>query len=452
MTGPVLLSPIKIGEHTLEHRVVLAPLTRFRNSDNGVIQDRVVEYYTQRATKGGLLITEATVISPAADGYKYAPGIYKDDQVEGWRKVTDAVHAKGGIIYSQLWHVGRATHSSHLPNNVLPVAPSPIAIKGKGLFGDEFEVPHALTVDEIQTTIQDFVNAAKNAMKAGFDGVEIHGANGYLVDAFINTSSNTRTDEYGGSIENRSRFALELVDAVAEAVGANKTAIRFSPWSGFQDMEDATPVETWSYLTQQIQTKHSDLAYLHFVESREGGHSDDVLQEHESLEPFRNIWQGPFITSGGFTDPKKAIQRCEDSPNNLISFGRIFIANPDLVERIRNDWPLNKYHRPTFYTHGNEGYIDYPFYTPEEKDSDEITKVTEDVAIAEPVTAAAAATAATVEDTIEQVPETTPPADITPSDSETVKQTDDNNNTKERDIKADRRKSKKFNKAKCVIQ
>jgi 2,4-dienoyl-CoA reductase-like NADH-dependent reductase (Old Yellow Enzyme family) len=255
-----------------------------------------------------------------------------------------------------------------------------------------------------------------------------------LVDTFINTSSNTRTDEYGGSIENRARFPLELLDALVEAIGANKVALRFSPWSGFQDMEDDTPVETWSYLTQQIQTNHSDLAYLHFVESREGGHSDEELLEHESLDPFRNIWQGPFITSGGFTDPKKAIERCEISPNNLISFGRLFIANPDLVDRIRNDWPLNKYHRPTFYTQGLDGYIDYPFYTPTtstDGDNDDdivpVAKVTDGLAVAE--------SAATDDATAD--------AAVTESNSETVQQPD---------TKADKRKSKKSSTAKCIIQ
>jgi hypothetical protein len=287
------------------------------------------------------------------------------------------------------------------------------------------------------------------------------------VDTFINTSSNTREDDYGGSIENRARFALELLDAVVKAVGANKTAIRFSPWSGFQDMEDATPVETWSYLTQQIQTNHPDLAYLHFIESREGGHSDEVLQDHESLEPFRAIWKGPFITSGGFTDPKKAIQRCEDSPNNLIAFGRIFIANPDLVERIRNDWPLNKYHRPTFYTHEVDGYIDYPFYQPPGDDSndddriEQVVKTTDQVAVADP-TPVVAAPAATTDPTTDSTP-TDPTTDIntssgTSSDSDATKQADSKDtkaDSKDREAKANKRKSKLLggnSKVKCLIQ
>ncbi|KAI8077827.1 uncharacterized protein BX664DRAFT_343583 [Halteromyces radiatus] len=432
MSTPALLSPIKIGDYELEHRVVLAPLTRLRNTEEGVVTDPMVEYYTQRTTKGGLLITEATVISPVAHGYKYAPGIYTEEHIEGWRRVTDAVHAKGGLIFSQLWHIGRATHSKILPNNLTPVSASAIAINGKSLLGDDFEVPHPLTEEEIQVTIQDFVKAAENAMKAGFDGIEIHGGNGYLIDQFINTSSNKRTDRYGGSIENRARFALEVVDAVVSAIGAKKTSIRLSPWSGFQDMEDDTPVETWSYITQQLQDNHPDLAYIHYIESREGGHSDEILESHESLDPFRKIWQGPFITAGGYTDPKKAIKLCDECPNNLLAFGRIFIANPDLVERIRHDWPLNKYHRPTFYTQGTEGYIDYPFYTPKDEQEDIIESTVESTDIASPVV----------------------DADTTPSPkADTVKEssTTSSDTTKKVEEKSEKKKFKKFSKAKCII-
>lgn len=230
-----LLSPITVGEYRLEHRIVLAPLTRVRNTEDGVPQAHCIEYYKQRATRNGLLIAEATNISPAS-AYTYSPGIYTDKQIEAWKKVVKAVHDKGGIIFNQLWHIGRATSSKVLPNGNYPVSASAIAIKGKNMLGDDYEVPHALTLDEIQTTIQDFVQAAKNAIKAGFDGIELHGANGYLIDQFINTASNIRTDAYGGSIENRARFALEVVDAIVKAIGAKKVAIRFSPWSGYQDM------------------------------------------------------------------------------------------------------------------------------------------------------------------------------------------------------------------------
>ncbi|XP_037040580.1 12-oxophytodienoate reductase 1-like [Bradysia coprophila] len=366
MARPALLSPIKIGDHTLDHRIVLAPLTRLRNTEQGVPQDHCIEYYEQRTTKNGLLISEATVISPVTDGYKFAPGIYTDQQIEGWKRVVDAVHAKGGVIYLQLWHLGRAVSSKDLPPGNYPVSASAIAISGTGVFGTEYEVPHALTIDEIQDTIRDYATAAKNSIKAGFDGVEIHGAHGYLIDQFINTSSNVRTDEYGGSIENRARFALEVVDAVVEAVGINRVAIRFSPWCDFQDMKDDTPLETWSYLTEQLQAKHPGLAYIHFSVPWQLEIGEFVYQDNisSSLDPFRKIWKGPFIATGGFLESKTAIQHCEKFPNDLIGFGRTFIANPDLVERVRHGWPFNKYNRSTFYIQGIEGYTDYPFYSP----------------------------------------------------------------------------------------
>ncbi|KAI8060232.1 hypothetical protein BC940DRAFT_280980 [Gongronella butleri] len=427
---PALLSPIKVGDHELKHRVVLAPLTRLRNSEQGVPTDLVVEHYNQRATEGGLLITEATVVTPRGGGYMYAPGIYTPEQIQGWKRVTDAVHAKGGIIFNQLWHIGRATSSQFLPNNDLPVSASPIAIKGKSIFGTDYEVPHALTKEEIDDVVKVFATGAKNAIEAGFDGVEIHGANGYLIDQFINTSSNTRTDEYGGSIENRARFALEVVDAVVEAVGASKVAIRLSPWSGFQDMEDETPYETWSYITQQLQDKHPQLAYVHFVEARESGHHDEDLVKPESLDPFRKIWKGPFITAGGYTDPEKAKKTVQDNENNLLAFGRIFIANPDLVERIRNNWPLNKYDRPTFYTHEQKGYTDYPFYTPAVAE-----KATDDSTASTPALESDAATTTAANSDAEA---TTPE----PTKVDAAK-------------KADRRKSKflvKAKEGKCLIQ
>ncbi|KAG4065389.1 hypothetical protein HA402_002787 [Bradysia odoriphaga] len=355
MSIPTLFSPITVGNHDLNHRIVLAPLTRLRNTEDGIPQDQCVEYYRQRTTKNGLLISEGTFISPANNGYPFAPGIYTDSQVEGWKRVTGAVHEKGGIIFNQLWHVGRTGATS-------TVSASAIPINGKNVWGQEYDVPHALSIDEIKSTIRDYANAAKNAIRAGFDGVELHAAYGYLIDQFINSSSNIRQDTYGGSIQNRARFALEVIDAVVEAIGARNVAIRLSPWSEFQDMKDDTPVETWSYITQKLQDQHPDLAYLHFAEARVTGGSDVDEEQAESLDPFREIWKGPFVNCGGY-NRAKAIQLCEKKPNNLVAFGRIFIANPDLVERLRRDLPLNKYHRPTFYTQGSEGYTDYPFYS-----------------------------------------------------------------------------------------
>lgn len=250
-----LFAPITVGVHNISHRIVLAPLSRMRNTEDGVPQAHCVEYYEQRTTENGLMISEATSISPASKGYTFAPGIYTDAQVEGWIKVVEAIHAKGGVIFNQLWHVGRAGSTD-------TVSASAVPIKGTSMWGKDYDVPRALTVDEIQSTIKDYVDAARNSMRAGFDGkqqcfsiassfhfnffsskgVEIHAANGYLLDQFINTSSNFRTDKYGGSIQNRTRFVLEVIDAVVEAIGAKKVAVRLSPWSEFQDMKGGSNV------------------------------------------------------------------------------------------------------------------------------------------------------------------------------------------------------------------
>ncbi|KAI8078689.1 uncharacterized protein BX664DRAFT_380897 [Halteromyces radiatus] len=357
-----LFSPIKIGQQVLKHRVVLAPLTRYRADDQGNPTDTVVEYYQQRATSGGLLIAEATWINPLAGGHPHTPGIYTNDQIQAWKKVTDAVHAKEGIIYLQLWHLGRTTFSAFLPDKQPPVSASDIPVEGPSDIGLPYETPRALKVEEIKAITQGFAQAAKNAMIAGFDGVEIHGANGYLLDQFINTSSNKRTDQYGGSIENRARFPLEVVDAVAKAIGDDKTAIRFSPFSSYQGMKDDTPVATWGYITEQLEKTHPGLAYVHFVEPL----IPDEVKEGEkvdTLDSFRALWSGPFISAGNYTyDAKMAFDRAEQSPNSLVAVGRAFIANPDLVERFRNNWKLNPYDRDTFYTPGPVGYIDYPFY------------------------------------------------------------------------------------------
>ncbi|CAO3632138.1 unnamed protein product [Cunninghamella blakesleeana] len=363
---PTLFKPIKVGKNTLHHRIALAPLTRMRADKNLVPTEPVVEYYKQRATKGGLLITEATAISPKAGGYIFTPGIFSKEQISAWKKVTDAVHSKGGFICLQIWALGRATTSKNLPEgHKQPVSASPIAIQGISTRGSPYEVPRALTVDEIKEIVQDFANAAQNAITAGFDYVEIHSANGYLLDQFINTSSNKRTDQYGGSIENRTRFSLEVVEAVAKAIGPERTAVRYSPWSQFQDMQDDTPVETWSYIVNQLQKNIPDLAYVHFTEPRADHRIDAPKddQSNDTLDPFRNIWKGPFIRAGNYTyDYETAYTVAEQSPNTLIAFGRAYIANPDLVERVKNHWPFNKYNRSTFYTPGEKGYTDYPFF------------------------------------------------------------------------------------------
>ncbi|KAI8888870.1 FMN-linked oxidoreductase [Backusella circina FSU 941] len=362
MSSPAIFTPLKIGNYELKHRVVMAPLTRFRSDSKRIPTDLMKEYYTQRATSGGLLITEATFISKTAGSFTGAPGIFTDDQIKKWKTITDSVHEKGGIFFCQLWHLGRAD-SSLQNGGHKPVSASDIPISGVDRYGNPHDTPHPLTVPEIKDIIQDYRQAAVNAIEAGFDGVEIHAANGYLLDQFINTSSNRRTDTYGGSIENRCRFTLEVVKAISDAIGPEKTAIRFSPWSEFQDMEDATPYETWGYLVATLQNTIPNLSYLHFVEPRVNHRIDEYSKSKvDTLDSFRKEWKGSFISAGSYTLDVKGAFKCAESTGNLIAFGRLFIANPDLVERLQNDSPLNKYDRSTFYTHEAKGYTDYPFY------------------------------------------------------------------------------------------
>ncbi|KAI8584636.1 hypothetical protein K450DRAFT_167996 [Umbelopsis ramanniana AG] len=361
MTTSKLFSPTRVGNNVLRHRVVLAPLTRYRAATNHVPSDLQVEYYKQRAgSGGGLLITEATLISPMAGGYPGSPGIFTQEQVEGWKKVTTAVHAQGAVIFIQLWHAGRATNKALLPNNASPVSASAIAVVGvvESLFSEPYEVPRPLEEDEIPAIIQEFVIASVNAIEAGFDGVEIQAANGYLIDQFINSKSNIRTDKYGGSIESRNRLALEVVHAIEQAIGLERTAIRLSPWGASQNMGDDTPLETWGYLTQQLQDEHLNLAYLHFVEPR-----PLMFRTFSSFRQpniVHQIWKSAFISAGGHGDKREKALKIADETDNLLAFGRIFISNPDLPHRLQENLPLNLYNRATFYTQGAEGYIDYP--------------------------------------------------------------------------------------------
>jgi 2,4-dienoyl-CoA reductase-like NADH-dependent reductase (Old Yellow Enzyme family) len=369
-TKKALFSPIKVGHHQLQHRIVMAPLTRRRATVDHIPTDLQVEYYKQRANPGGLMITEATFISRRAGCYPCIPGIYNEAQIAAWKKVTTAVHDKtkqeegaAAIFFLQLWHLGRVGSKKLNPNEEPIVAPSPIKVAGFSTqLRAEYELPHALEIDEIKAIVQDYRQAALNAIEAGFDGVEIHGAFGYLVDQFINSGSNKRTDIYGGSIENRARFPLEIIDAIVDAIGAERTAIRFSPGGTFQDMQDDAVVETWSYLTSQIQFNQPNLAYVHFQEERANVHADGQANNVDSLEPYRKLWKGPFISSGGFSTAIEHAIDVAERTGDLISFGRAYIANPDLPERLRNGWELNNYDRPTFYTTEPAGYTDYPFY------------------------------------------------------------------------------------------
>ncbi|KAI0803082.1 NADH:flavin oxidoreductase/NADH oxidase [Irpex lacteus] len=363
MATPKLFTPAQVGDVTLEHRVVLAPLTRFRADDNHVPTDLVVEHYAERAAvRGTLLITEATFIAGQAGGYPNVPGIWSQEQIAGWKKVVDAVHERGSFIYLQLWALGRAAYPTQLEKE----GPYPyVSSSDVQLTGKPFPA-RPLTVDEIKEYVTLYATAASNAVHgAGFDGVEIHGANGYLIDQFIQDVSNTRTDEYGGSIENRARFALEVVDAVVAKVGAEKTGIRLSPWNNFQDMKMKEPIPQFRYVVQKIAEKQPKLAYLHLVEPRVEGSSDRaVVPDEESNDFIREIWQPrPLISAGGY-NRELAIEVAEKK-GDLIAFGRHYIPNPDLPLRLKKNLPLTKYDRTKFYNAGETvGYVDYP-YAPE---------------------------------------------------------------------------------------
>ncbi|KAF4622850.1 hypothetical protein D9613_002358 [Agrocybe pediades] len=359
MASSKLFQPIKVGTSALQHRVVLAPLTRYRSSQKEHIPTTPLmeTYYSQRGSRPGtLLITEATFIAPKAGGYDNVPGIWSEDQIKAWKKVTDAVHAKGSFIYLQLWALGRTARPDVLKEEGYElVAPSAISA------GETYSVPRELTIPEIQEYIQLYAQAAKNAVEAGFDGVEIHGANGYLIDQFLQDVSNNRTDEYGGSIEARSKFGLEVVDAVVKAIGQEKTAIRVSPWGRFQNMKMEDPIPQFSHFIGTIAQLYPDFAYLHVVESYEG----------ESNDFLRQIWKPrPFISCGGY-NAETALERAEKDDPELVAFGQWYISNPDLPDRIEKGIPFTPFNTSTFYTRAHEkgteiGYIDYPF-TDEQK-------------------------------------------------------------------------------------
>ena len=359
-TPPTLFTPLQVGGAKLSTRIAMAPLTRYRANDAHVHTDLAVEYYSQRASfPGTLLITEATFISPRAAGYANVPGIYNSDQVAAWKKVTDAVHAKGSFIYCQLWALGRAAKPDILQAEGLGedsyISSSDVPIQAGG------KKPRPLTEKEIWGFVQDYAHAARTAMEAGFDGVEIHGANGYLIDQFTQDTANTREDAWGGSVEKRSRFALEVAKAVVDAVGADKTAIRLSPFSTFQSMKMAKPYEQFGYLVKKL--REMKLAYLHLVESRIAGSAD--VEATEQVDPLIEIWDNvsPVLLAGGFDaeSGKRALEE-RSKYNIVIVFGRYFIANPDLPFRVQKGIPFNKYDRNTFYKPKSpEGYVDYPF-------------------------------------------------------------------------------------------
>lgn len=358
MSDSKLFSPLKAGAIDVANRIAMAPLTRNRALPDGDIPHALnAEYYAQRAS-AGLLITEASQISPQGKGYAWTPGIYSDAQVEGWKKVTEAVHAKGGKIVIQLWHVGRISHNVLQPGGVAPVAPSAIAAKSKTFDGTAFvdtPMPRALETSEIAGIVADYAKAAKNAIAAGFDGVEVHAANGYLIDQFLRTGSNTRTDAYGGSLENRTRFLREVMDAVVGAIGADRVGIRLSPFSNANDISDENPMETFGAAIDIL--NGYGLAYLHMVEGQTGGPRE--LAPGHDINALRARFSGVYIANNGY-DRDSAMAAVESGRADMIAFGRPFISNPDLVERLKQNAPLNDPDRTTFYGGGAKGYTDYP--------------------------------------------------------------------------------------------
>lgn len=359
-----LLKPFKLGNLELPNRIVMAPLTRRRADRNNAPTQLNALYYTQRAS-AGLIISEATQISPQGLGLPQTPGIHSQEQIAGWQLVTQAVHDRGGRIFLQLWHAGRCSHPSLQPNWELPVAPSAIAPgEEKALTASEeevsFVVPRALLTEEIPGIIAQYRQAAQNAIAAGADGVEIHGASGYLLDQFLQDNCNKRTDAYGGSIENRARLLMEVTAAVIEVWGSERVGVRLSPSSTFQDMYDSNPEALFNYVVTQLD--RFKLAYLHIVEPRIKGSHDDLTEKKVQLgvRHFRPLYNGALITAGGYTrDTGEAV--LADGDADLVSYGRLFIANPDLPKRFALNAPLNPYHRPTFTGGSERGYIDYPF-------------------------------------------------------------------------------------------
>jgi N-ethylmaleimide reductase len=369
MNFPHLFSPLKVGPYQLRHRLMMAPLTRMR-AERPSLAPRPLnaEYYTQRTTPGGLLIAEASPVMATGFGNPGVPGIYSEAQIKGWRAVVDTVHANGGFIFLQLWHVGRVSHSSYQPGGALPVAPSAVAISAdyKTMTAEgkvaAYETPRALETNEVAGVVEAFRQAARNAMAAGFDGVEVHGANGYLIEQFLQSRSNQRTDQYGGSIENRVRFLMEVTEAVVEVWGANRVGIRLSPYGVANDSGESEPMPLYTHAIQSLNAL--GLAYLHFIEPRSSG-AGRAEVNHQNVPSamvlFRPVWKGVLVSAGGFTG-ESAEAAIADGHADAIAFGRIFISNPDLPRRLQHGYPLTPYNRATFYAGEEKGYTDYPAY------------------------------------------------------------------------------------------
>ncbi|MCX7896560.1 MAG: alkene reductase [Rhodocyclaceae bacterium] len=352
---PDLFTPLKIGRLTLPNRIVMAPMTRNRAPET-IANALMAEYYAQRAS-AGLIISEGSQISPTAVGYPATPGIHSPEQIAGWRLVTDAVHAKGGRIFLQLWHCGRISHPD-LIAGAQPVSSSAVKPQTKVITWQgpkDAVTPHALSREEIATIVADYAQAAKNALAAGFDGVEIHAANGYLIDQFLRDGVNRRNDEYGGSVANRCRFLLQVTQAVVDAVGADRVGVRLSPWQPFNDMADSNPQALFCHAVEALNP--FGLAYLHITEM--GRENPGAAGPDFDPMEFRRRWKGLLITNAGYAKAR-AQAALASGLADAIAFGVPFIANPDLVERFRGNHPLNAADPRTFYTGGARGYLDYP--------------------------------------------------------------------------------------------
>lgn len=355
---PTLFTPTRLGDIDIANRVVMAPLTRNRAQGSGRLPSPLAaDYYGQRAG-AGLIITEASQISPLGQGYLDTPGIYSDAQVQAWKAVTADVHARGGRIVLQLWHVGRISHTSLLPDGELPVAPSALRAEAKTFTANGFEdvsAPRALALEEIPGVIEDYRRAARNAIAAGFDGVEVHAANGYLIDQFLRDGSNHRQDGYGGSIENRTRLLFEVVEAVAGAIGAGRTGVRLSPTTPANDARDSAPQALFERAVERLDGI-GGLAFVHVIEGATGGDRDNLPFDYRAL---RARFRGKWIVNNGY-DKAAAVAATQSGYADAVAFGRPFIANPDLVERLRTDAPLAAIDPDTLYGGGAKGYTDYP--------------------------------------------------------------------------------------------
>jgi N-ethylmaleimide reductase len=365
-----LFSPLQLGPYRLDHRVVMAPLTRMRaEKESFAPRPLNADYYGQRATEGGLIIAEASPVLATGRGNPGTPGIYSQAQIEGWRQVIEAVHAKAGLIFLQLWHVGRVSHSSLQPGGVLPVAPSAVPITDDGMlamtaFGkpQPYETPRALETHEVVEVVAAFQQSARNALEAGFDGVEIHGANGYLIEQFLQSHTNLRTDRYGGSIANRARLLIEIAEAVVEVWGSDRVGVRLSPYGVANGSGEADPMPLYSHAIRSLDPLR--LAYLHFIEPRSSG-AGRAEVNHQNVPSamvlFRPMWNGVLMTAGGFTG-EAAEAAIAAGHADAIAFGRIFISNPDLPHRLACGFLLTPYNRATFYGGEEAGYTDYPVH------------------------------------------------------------------------------------------